>query len=73
MSDSGQAQVDFFGNVTSKSMISTHSTLYVLLAVQRFTKGEYSLHQGDYQFSDESRGLHEIFMILSAIRTPIEA
>ena len=54
-------------------MISTHSTLYVLLAVQRFTKGEYSLHQGDYQFSDESRGLHEIFMILSAIRTPIEA
>ena len=72
MSDSGQAQVDFFCYVTSKSMISTHSILYVLLAVQRFTKGEYSLHQGDYQFSDESRGLHEIFMILSAIRTPIE-
>ena len=34
--------------------------------------GKYSFHQGDYQLSDESRGLHEIFMILSALLTPIE-
>ena len=34
--------------------------------------GKYSFHQGDYQFSDESRGLHEIFMILSAFLIPIE-
>ena len=34
--------------------------------------GKYSFRQGDYQFSDESRELHEIFMILSAFLIPIE-